>query len=417
MKPIIQRILMSIIMLCLSFSAFALDIFTVDGISYLVTSEFDMTCEVVKGNNEYVGEIEIPSTVTNNHNQYSVTKIGNDAFSYCHELTSVTIGNSVTSIGDNAFFNSENITTVIMPDSVTEIGFQAFSGCASLTSIIIPDAVTEIGMQAFSYCVNLTSIFYNCENPIEINYLIFDATTLENATLYVPEEAVVKCKVLSPWKDFKNIRAYDFSRIVAVSGEGEKTVADSFDTNRLHQAPRDIFNQDVISIEDQSLVQVLGDLLRERELTVACAESCTGGNIAHRITQQPGCSNYFLGGIVSYANDVKTNVLGVPQKYIDQYGAVSRDVVESMAEGACRLMRSDCSISTSGIAGPDGGTKYKPVGTVWIGVKYGSKIVSECRHFKGDRNAVIEQATAHGIVMLIKMLRDEYEEEDDLADE
>ncbi|MDE6342986.1 MAG: CinA family protein [Muribaculaceae bacterium] len=170
-------------------------------------------------------------------------------------------------------------------------------------------------------------------------------------------------------------------------------------------------------MEDQSLAQVLGDLLRERELTVACAESCTGGNIAHRITQQPGSSNYFLGSIVSYANDVKTNVLGVPQKYIDQYGAVSREVVESMAEGASRLMRSDCSISTSGIAGPDGGTKYKPVGTVWIGVKYGSKIVSECRYFKGDRNAVIEQATAHGIVMLIKMLRDEYEEEDDLADE
>ena len=190
-----------------------------------------------------------------------------------------------------------------------------------------------------------------------------------------------------------------------------------FNMNRLHQDLRDIFTKDVVAIEDKTLAEVLGDLLKERELTVACAESCTGGNIAHRITQQPGSSNYFLGSIVSYANDVKTNVLGVPQKYIDLYGAVSREVVESMSEGASKLMRSDCAISTSGIAGPDGGTKYKPVGTVWIGAKYGSKLVSECRHFEGDRNAVIEQATAHGMVMLISLLRDTYEEEDDLADE
>lgn len=190
-----------------------------------------------------------------------------------------------------------------------------------------------------------------------------------------------------------------------------------FDINRLHQALRDIFNQDVIANEDKSLAQTLGELLRERDLTVACAESCTGGNIAHRITQQPGSSNYFLGSIVSYANDVKTAVLGVAQKYIDQFGAVSKEVVESMAEGASRLMRSDCAISTSGIAGPDGGTKYKPVGTVWFGVKYASKTVSECRRFDGDRNAVIEQATAHAIMLLIKMLRDQYEEEDDLGDE
>lgn len=190
-----------------------------------------------------------------------------------------------------------------------------------------------------------------------------------------------------------------------------------FNLNRYQQNLRDIFTKDVIASEDKTLAEVLGDLLRERELTVACAESCTGGNIAHRITQQPGSSNYFLGSVVSYANDVKTNVLGVPQTYIDQYGAVSRQVVESMAEGVSRLMRSDCAISTSGIAGPDGGTKLKPVGTVWIGAKYGSKTVSECRLFEGDRNDVIESATAHGMVMLINLLRDTYEETDDLADE
>ena len=204
---------------------------------------------------------------------------------------------------------------------------------------------------------------------------------------------------------------------ITLTGQHSGIAILRFQMNRLHQNLRDIFTKDVIADEDRSLAEVLGYLLKERELTVACAESCTGGNIAHRITQLPGSSNYFLGSIVSYANDVKTNVLGVPQKYIDQFGAVSRDVVEAMAEGASRLMRSDCAISTSGIAGPDGGTKYKPVGTVWIGAKYGTKLVSECRHFKGSRNEVIEQATAHGMVMLINLLRDIYEEEDDLADE
>lgn len=206
------------------------------------------------------------------------------------------------------------------------------------------------------------------------------------------------------------------SKITLIGQHGGLAIL-SFQMNRLHQNLRDIFTKDVIADEDKTLAEVLGDLLKERELTVACAESCTGGNIAHRITQQPGSSEYFLGSVVSYANDVKTNVLGVPQKYIDQKGAVSREVVEAMAEGASRLMRSDCAISTSGIAGPGGGTKYKPVGTVWIGAKYGSKTVSECRLFHGSRNEVIEQATAHSMVMLINLLRDTYEEEDDLADE
>lgn len=190
-----------------------------------------------------------------------------------------------------------------------------------------------------------------------------------------------------------------------------------FKLNRYQQDLIQIFSKDVISTEDKTLAEVLGSLLRERELTVSCAESCTGGNIAHRITQQPGSSNYFLGSVVSYANDVKTNVLGVPQKFIDKFGAVSKEVVEAMASGAARLMRTDCAMSTSGIAGPDGGTKYKPVGTVWIAAKYGSKMVSECRHFDGNRNDVIESATAHAMVMLINLLRDSYEEEDDLADE
>lgn len=190
-----------------------------------------------------------------------------------------------------------------------------------------------------------------------------------------------------------------------------------FQMNRFHNNLNSIFTQDVVAMEDKTIAEVLGELLHERELTVACAESCTGGNIAHRITQVPGSSAYFLGSVVSYSNDVKANVLGVSRNDISAHGAVSRQVVESMAKGAAKLMRTDCAIATSGIAGPDGGTPVKPVGTVWIAVKYGDTLVSECLHFKGDRNTVIENATNHGMVMLINLLRNSYVEQEEVNDD
>lgn len=190
-----------------------------------------------------------------------------------------------------------------------------------------------------------------------------------------------------------------------------------FKMNKFHQNLNMIFSEEVVTTEDKSPAQVLGQLLVERELSVSCAESCTGGNLAHRIVQVPGSSAYFLGSVVSYANDVKANVLNVPRRDIDMYGAVSRQVVEAMAEGVAKLMRTDCAIATSGIAGPDGGTKYKPVGTVWIGVKYNDQIVSECVHFSGDRNTVIESATNHGLIMLINLLRNCYVVQEEVNDE
>ena len=190
-----------------------------------------------------------------------------------------------------------------------------------------------------------------------------------------------------------------------------------FKMNKFQQELKGIFSEEVISTEDKTIGRVLGELLRERELTVACAESCTGGNLAHRITQAPGSSAYFLGSVVSYANDVKAEVLKVSRRDIDRYGAVSRQVAEQMALGVSKLMRSDCAISTTGIAGPDGGTKLKPVGTVWISVKYNEKIVCECLHFQGTRNEVIESATNHGMVMLINLLRNSYVMQEDFNDE
>jgi nicotinamide-nucleotide amidase len=187
--------------------------------------------------------------------------------------------------------------------------------------------------------------------------------------------------------------------------------------NRLHRNLLDIFHEEVIATEDVTIPEILAQSLAEKELTVACAESCTGGNLAHSMVKLPGSSSYFLGSVVSYSNDVKADVLKVPRQYLDRFGAVSQQVVEAMAKGVGTLMNADCSMATSGIAGPDGGTRFKPVGTVWMAVKYKDKVVSECIRFSGNRNEVIESATNHVMVMLIKVLRNSYIMQEDYNDE
>ncbi len=122
---------------------------------------------------------------------------------------------------------------------------------------------------------------------------------------------------------------------------------------------------------------VVGKLLKERNLTIATAESCTGGSVAKMLTSVSGSSSYFNGAIVSYNNQSKVDLLNVDFKDIDDYGAVSQQVVEQMAEGVRNKFHTDYGISTSGIAGPSGGTKEKPVGTVWIAVASKNRIVSK----------------------------------------
>ena len=202
-----------------------------------------------------------------------------------------------------------------------------------------------------------------------------------------------------------------------LTGHGTGLELLRFNMNRFLQLLTEIFTEDVIATRDMSIAEVLGALLAERELTVSCAESCTGGNLAHRITEVPGSSAYFMGSVVSYSNDVKANVLDVPRADIAAHGAVSRQVAEAMAKGVAGLMRSECSMSTTGIAGPDGGTRFKPVGTVWISAKYKDQVVSELKHFNGNRIEVIEAATDHAMVMLIKLLRNVYVEQEDVNDD
>ena len=151
--------------------------------------------------------------------------------------------------------------------------------------------------------------------------------------------------------------------------------------------------------EDSDLETTLGRIARENGLTLSCAESCTGGMIAHMITSVPGSSGYFLGSVTSYAIAVKEKVLGVPGEVIEKNGVVSSEVAAAMAEGVRRLTGSDYAVSTTGLAGPSG-DEFNPVGTVWIGVAgpRGSKTVKYV--YKNDRKRNIERFAASALNFL-----------------
>lgn len=165
-----------------------------------------------------------------------------------------------------------------------------------------------------------------------------------------------------------------------------------------------ILGNAIIAQEDKPLPAILGDLLRKKKLTIATAESCTGGNIAHQLTSIAGSSEYFLGSIVSYSNEVKQHLLNVSKETLKTEGAVSEPVVIQMVQGVCNIIGADCAMATSGIAGPGGGTSTKPVGTVWMAAKLGDKIETQCKHFTGSRERVIDRASTEVQIMLLKLL-------------
>ncbi len=167
---------------------------------------------------------------------------------------------------------------------------------------------------------------------------------------------------------------------------------------------KSILDRHLFCDTDTTLAGALGILLSQRGETLATAESCTGGNIAHEITRVAGSSLYFKGGVVAYSNEVKEQVLHVSPDTLARCGAVSRDTVLQMTAGVQRLLSADCAIATSGIAGPGGGSAEKPVGTVWIAARYGERDQAECFHFEGDREQVIARATQSGLLMLIRLM-------------
>jgi PncC family amidohydrolase len=156
---------------------------------------------------------------------------------------------------------------------------------------------------------------------------------------------------------------------------------------------------------EKPLEVVAGELLLQHHLKLAVAESCTGGLLSHIITNVPGSSNYYLGGVISYANEVKVGLLGVSQATLEKHGAVSAETALEMAHGARQALGADIGIAVSGIAGPSGGTPEKPVGTVWVGLSSAKDELA--RHFlwQGDRLENKQQFARDALNLLIEYLQ------------
>lgn len=155
---------------------------------------------------------------------------------------------------------------------------------------------------------------------------------------------------------------------------------------------------------DDSLTQTLGNLLKARKQTIATAESCTGGYIAHQLTSVAGSSSYFMGSIVSYANYIKTQELGVSEDILKSKGAVSEECVKQMANGVRQKMKTSFGISCSGIAGPDGGSDEKPVGTVWIAIASENETIAQVFNFGDNRERTIQRTGLMAMDMLRKFI-------------
>ena len=167
----------------------------------------------------------------------------------------------------------------------------------------------------------------------------------------------------------------------------------------------DIIPGHIVGFEGATMQSLVHEIMRERGLTLATAESCTGGTIASLFTAMAGASAYFLGGVVAYANEVKRDVLGVNYDDIMTHGAVSETVARQMAEGVRRTTGADYAIATTGIAGPTGGSEAKPVGTVWMAVATPTHTVAVMRNSGLDRGQIISRASAYAIELLYKELK------------
>jgi len=157
-------------------------------------------------------------------------------------------------------------------------------------------------------------------------------------------------------------------------------------------------------VRDRQLLNKVSDKLKKHRLSVATAESCTGGLLAHTLTNISGSSEYFDRGIVSYSNQAKIELLGVPEKTLQEYGAVSEQTAKAMAMGIKQRSNVDIGISTTGIAGPTGGTKEKPVGLVYIGIASSKNVTIKKFIFSGDRSQNKESTCNSALEMLLENL-------------
>lgn len=170
------------------------------------------------------------------------------------------------------------------------------------------------------------------------------------------------------------------------------------------EAVKNILGDVIYGFGNETLEQKVGDMLVERKMTLATAESCTGGYLAHLITSVPGSSAYFLGSVISYSNDVKVHQLGVTPETLEKYGAVSEQTVVEMVTGLLQKIPATIGLSISGIAGPGGGTAEKPVGTVWLALSDGKNTLTRKLTLGKSRLLNIQYASSEALNMIRKFL-------------
>ena len=201
---------------------------------------------------------------------------------------------------------------------------------------------------------------------------------------YLPKPGIIRLRLTGRGKDKEEVQSQ-------ISVEGCKL--------------KYILGDAVFDEEDTPLEILIGNLLREKNLTVSTAESCTGGSIAAKLTSVSGSSDYFKGGIVAYSNEIKESLLGVSSETLKKQGAVSEETVIEMVKGAMKALKTDCAVSTSGIAGPGGGTKEKPVGTVWIAAAYKNEIRTMKQDTDRGREMNVERAGNNAFLLLLDLLK------------
>ncbi len=288
--------------------------------------------------------------------------------------SSATIIQNVLGTAPIMVFNKDGKTLVSMPG----VPFETEGMLPEVVRHII--AILRPGTGLRHSTIVLTGI---SESALAARLDAFEQTLSEDYKLaYLPDSPVIRLRLDGPEADTRYDEFADSLKNIllgipelTVLGYGEKTIG-----------------------------ELVVERLKEKGLTMSTAESCTGGNIAHLITAIPGASDIFAGGVVSYANSAKINVLGVGSETLATNGAVSRPVVLQMVDGACRALSTDCAVATSGIAGPGGGTPDKPVGTVWIAIKTPAGSEATCYRFPGNRDRVIARASATGLINLLKAL-------------
>ena len=257
--------------------------------------------------------------------------------------------------------------------------------------------------------------------PFEAEYLLTEevlprlrkkfvnlAVRYEMVTVYDIPEAELALKLtdyeaqLPPGLALAYLPAPGFVRLRLTAKTAGARISEQFDTLLKTLQPLSF----VIG-EEKNAVEQLAKICRKRGVKIACAESCTGGNIAREITSLSGASAYFMGGVVSYANEVKQHILGVSAQDLEQHGAVSEPVALQMAAGVRKLTGADWAVATTGIAGPDGGSAQKPVGTVWIAVAGPNGTHARKFLFSKTRERNIGRATHTALAWLVQKISDE----------